>query len=60
MMVQEFDDGTVDQAAGTCRMKMLVSDELWAVLEPLVPPAPSHTRGGRAHVSEAAAPWSLP
>ena len=35
-------------------MKM-VPDELWAVLEPLIPRAPSHERGGRPRVSDRAA-----
>jgi transposase len=35
-------------------MKM-VSDELWSVLEPLLPPAPSHARGGRPRVPDRAA-----
>jgi len=35
-------------------MKM-VPDALWAVLEPLIPPAPSHALGGRPRVSDRAA-----
>src|SRR5690348_14533387 len=35
-------------------MKM-VPDELWTVVEPLIPPAPSHTRGGRPRVPDRAA-----
>lgn len=33
----------------------MVPDELWAVLEPLIPPPPSHERGGRPRVSDRAA-----
>jgi transposase len=35
-------------------MKM-VPDELWAVVEPLLPPPPSHARGGRPRVPDRAA-----
>ena len=35
-------------------MKM-VPDALWAILEPLIPPAPSHARGGRPRVPDRAA-----
>ena len=31
-------------------MKLLVSDELWAVVEPVLPTAPSHARGGRPRI----------
>ncbi len=31
--------------------KELVSDELWAVIEPLLPPEPPKTKGGRPRVS---------
>jgi transposase len=49
----------------------MVPDELWAVVAPLLPPAPSHARGGRPRVPDRAAlagirfslrtggPWSL-
>ena len=33
----------------------MVSDELWAAVEPLLPPAPSHARGGRPRVPDRAA-----
>jgi transposase len=33
----------------------LVTDELWAAVEPLLPPAPSHARGGRPRVPDRAA-----
>ena len=29
-----------------------VSDELWARVEPLLPPAPSHAKGGRTRVAD--------
>lgn len=34
--------------------KPLVSDELWAVVEPLVPPTPAHPKGGRPFVPDRA------
>src|SRR5215207_6536049 len=49
----------------------MVPDELWDVVAPLLPPAPSHARGGRPRVPDRAAlagilfvlrtgcPWSL-
>jgi transposase len=36
-------------------MKVLVSEELWRVVAPLLPPAPAHPRGGRPRVSDRAA-----
>jgi transposase len=35
--------------------KHLVSDELWAVIAPLLPPAPTYPRGGRPRVEDRAA-----
>src|SRR6478672_2536610 len=35
--------------------KPLVSDELWAVIEPLLPPQPPRPKGGRPRVSDRAA-----
>lgn len=35
--------------------KSLVSDELWAVIEPLLPPQPPRPKGGRPRVSDRAA-----
>jgi len=35
--------------------KPLVSDELWAVIEPLLPPPPPRPKGGRPRVSDRAA-----
>lgn len=35
-------------------MKM-VPDELWEILAPLLPPAPSHAKGGRPRVPDRAA-----
>src|SRR6476620_7453414 len=35
--------------------KQLVSDELWAVIEPLLPPEPPKPKGGRPRVSDRAA-----
>lgn len=35
-------------------MKMMVSDELWAFVAPLLPPAPPHPRGGRPRVPDRA------
>ncbi len=32
----------------------LVSDELWAVVAPLLPPAPPHPKGGRPRLSDRA------
>lgn len=32
-------------------MQVSVSDELWEVIEPLLPPPPSHAHGGRPRVS---------
>src|SRR5687768_10943348 len=40
------------QRTGWGRMQALVSDELWAVVEPLLPPPPSHAKGGRPRVSD--------
>ena len=52
-------------------MKALVSDELWAVVAPLLPPAPPRPKGGRPRVDDRAAlngilfvlrtgiPWNL-
>ena len=34
--------------------KLLVSDELWAIVEPLVPPTPSSPKGGRPRVPDRA------
>ncbi len=36
-------------------MKPLVSDELWALVEPLLPPQPPKPKGGRPRVSDRAA-----
>ena len=36
-------------------MKPLVSDELWAIVAPLLPPAPPKPKGGRPRVSDRAA-----
>ena len=36
-------------------MHDLVSDELWAIVEPLLPPRPPQPRGGRPWVSDRAA-----
>jgi transposase len=33
-------------------MQVQVSDELWSVIAPLLPPAPSHAKGGRPRVSD--------
>jgi transposase len=30
--------------------KQLITDELWAVIEPLLPPAPEKRRGGRPRI----------
>lgn len=30
----------------------IVSDELWAVIQPLLPPAPPHPRGGRPRIPD--------
>ncbi len=35
--------------------KQLVSDELWEAIEPLLPPEPSKTKGGRPRVPDRAA-----
>ena len=35
--------------------KQLVPDELWTVVAPLLPPAPSHEKGGRPRVADRAA-----
>ena len=35
--------------------KQLVRDELWAVVSPLLPPAPAHPKGGRPRVAARAA-----
>src|SRR5919202_3277141 len=35
-------------------MKTLVPDELWAVIEPLLPPEPSKSRGGRPRIADRA------
>jgi transposase len=35
--------------------KPLVSDELWAIVQPLLPPRPSHPKGGRPRVPDRAA-----
>lgn len=35
--------------------KQLVSDELWAILHPLIPPAPPRPKGGRPRISDRAA-----
>ncbi|HEY2593589.1 MAG TPA: transposase, partial [Chloroflexota bacterium] len=35
--------------------KPLVSDELWAVVEPLLPTEPAKPRGGRPRISDRAA-----
>ena len=52
--------------------KPLLSDRLWAVIEPLLPPEPLKPKGGRPRVSDRAAltgilfvlrsgtPWELP
>jgi transposase len=52
--------------------KPLVTDDLWAVVEPLLPPAPPKPKGGRPRVPDRAAltgilfvlrsgiPWELP
>jgi transposase len=36
-------------------MKQLVSDELWTIIEPLLPPEPPKLKGGRPRVSDRAA-----
>jgi transposase len=33
----------------------LVSDALWSIIEPLLPPAPPRSRGGRPRISDRAA-----
>lgn len=35
--------------------KQLVSDELWTVVAPLLPPSPAHPKGGRPRVEDRAA-----
>jgi transposase len=35
-------------------MKTLVPDELWAVIEPLLPPEPAKPQGGRPRVADRA------
>ena len=35
--------------------KQLVNDKLWAVLEPLIPPAPPRPKGGRPRIPDRAA-----
>jgi transposase len=35
--------------------KQLVSDELWAVVRPLLPPAPARPKGGRPRIADRAA-----
>jgi transposase len=35
-------------------MKALVPDELWAIIEPLLPPEPSKPQGGRPRISDRA------
>jgi transposase len=35
--------------------KQLVSDELWTIIEPLLPPAPPRPKGGRPRLSDRAA-----
>jgi len=35
--------------------KPLISDELWAVIEPILPPEPAKPKGGRPHISNHAA-----
>src|SRR5215203_7560208 len=35
--------------------KPLISDELWAMIEPLIPPEPPKPQGGRKHVPDRAA-----
>jgi transposase len=35
--------------------KLLISDELWQRIEPLIPPRPPHPQGGRPPVSDRAA-----
>lgn len=52
-------------------MRVFVSDELWAVVAPLLPPVPPHPKGGRPRVPDRAAlngilfvlrtgiPWNL-
>ena len=39
--------------------KPLVSDELWAVVEPLLPPEPAKPKGGRPRVSNRDAPRGI-
>ena len=43
------------EAAGRGIGTPLVSDELWSVIEPLLPPEPPKTKGGRPRVSNRAA-----
>ena len=33
-------------------MQVQISDELWAVIAPLLPPPPSHAKGGRPRVAD--------
>jgi transposase len=35
-------------------VKQIISDELWAVIAPLLPPPPSHARGGRPRIPDRA------
>ncbi len=42
------------------RVKSLVSDELWTIIEPLLPPEPAKPKGGRARVSHRAQVEDLP
>ena len=35
--------------------KQMVTDELWAIVAPLLPPAPAHPKGGRPRVADRAA-----
>ena len=45
-----------DTTFGPCSMvKQLVPDELWMIIEPLLPPEPPKPNGGRPRVPERAA-----
>lgn len=49
-----------DTAAGSCvMMKHLVADELWRIIQPLLPPEPPKLNGGRPRVPDRAALASI-